>query len=358
VDRRTLLQWLPWLTVAGIAIWVAWPLWNAHHSFYGALTGDNVQTAWFYDWTARALLNGQDLGHLTDFNYPHPYDRAVDFPAVMDAVISAPMAWLFSWPRQFGAAQALAVLFNALGFAWLARALGARGIGLVVAGALGACCHPSWKALHMARMNAAWPGLSAAALGATVELLKPGGFRWSRPAWAFVAGALGATAAATYPPFLLMLAPFGALVILQGCRTSGPWGWSFLVIALLVGVAMAWPDLATILGSSRISPEAWETSRCLTGPCPDATLTVPGSRLFLFKPPPLREQMLAGVALSAWALSPLSLIDASRRWLALSGLAYMFALALLSLGPCPSWEGDCTNPPPACLQSCATPHAD
>ncbi len=136
----------PWLGVIAVACWIAWPLWSATHSFYGALTGDNIQTAWFYDWTARSLQSGTGLETLSDFNYPTPYIRSVDFPAVMDAVLAAPMAWLFDWPRQFGAAQAMAVMVNALGFAWLARAMGARGLGILLAGGLGACCHPAWKA--------------------------------------------------------------------------------------------------------------------------------------------------------------------------------------------------------------------
>ena len=328
-----------WGAVVGIAFWIAWPLWTAESSFYGVLTGDNVQTAWFYDWTARTLAAGGDLGYLTDFNFPNPYERAIDFPAVMDAVLAAPMAWAFDWPRQFGAAQGLAVLCNALGFAWLARALGARGLGIVVAGALGACCHPAWKALHMARMNAAWPGLSAAALGATVEVLRPGGFSWSRPAWAVVAGALGAAAATAYPPFLVMLAPFGAVLILRECRRSGPWGWGFLCVALAAGVGMAFGELSSILGSSRIAPEAWGAATCLTAACPDATLTVPASRLFLWAPPNRGEQMLAGMVFSAWVLAPLCLLDPKRRGVGLVGLACLVILGVLSLGPCPNWAG-------------------
>ena len=182
MNRHSIVEFLgkawPWVGVICFACWISWPLWTATHSFYGALTGDNLQTAWFYDWTARTLRSGASLESLSDFNYPTPYIRTVDFPAVMDAVLAAPTAWFLDWPQQFGAAQALAVSLNALGFAWLARAMGARGFGILLAGGLGACCHPAWKALHMPRMNAAWPGLAGAALGCTIELFQDADGSW------------------------------------------------------------------------------------------------------------------------------------------------------------------------------------
>ena len=169
--RPLLLAW-PWALVLVVAAWISAPLWQSQELFFGALTGDNMQTAWFYDWVSRAIRSGEGLSLLSDFNYPSPKAREVGFPAVVDAVIAAPLAWWMDFPQQFGAAQGLAVVINALGFAWLARALGCRGLGIAFAGCLGAFCHPAWKAIHMARMNAAWPGLAAAALGAWMEILR------------------------------------------------------------------------------------------------------------------------------------------------------------------------------------------
>ncbi|MEE2750718.1 MAG: hypothetical protein VX519_04765 [Myxococcota bacterium] len=328
----------PWLGVIAVGCWIAWPLWSATHSFYGALTGDNIQTAWFYDWTARSLRSGAGLETLSDFNYPTPYSRSVDFPAVMDAVLAAPMAWLFDWPRQFGAAQAMAVMVNALGFAWLARAMGARGLGILLAGGLGACCHPAWKALHMARMNAAWPGLAGAALGCCIEVFHASESSWkTRLPWVFGAALIGATAATTYPPFLLMLCPFGLLLVLHHARQTPPSRLALVVVAIGGGLALAWSELAGIAGSSRVSSDALDGLRCLSGPCPDPTLTVPLSRLLLVDPPLRSEQMLSGLTIGAWMLAPLSLLDRKRFWLCLGGLILTLCLAVLSLGPCAAW---------------------
>ena len=226
--------------------WSAWPLlmWTDERAFAGRLTTDNVVSAWFYDYVSQSLWRGWDFQTLQQLNHPRPHPTWVEFPAVMDAVLAAPLGWLLGWPRQWGATHALALLVNGLGGALVARSLGARGLGTAVAGCLAILCRPVWKDLVMARMNAVWPGVGLLSVGALCQMLRaPKAL--AAVAWAVLAAATGALA---------------ATITRRGCcrRRSAPrWclcGLGRAGMALAAawprgGPAAAWPELARILGT-------------------------------------------------------------------------------------------------------------
>ncbi len=346
--RRATAAW-PWLAVLALSFWLAGPLWNASGVAFGSLVGDNVETPWFYDQVARALLAGDGWAGLTDFNHPAPVPRITDFPSVVDAILLAPLAWVLDWPQQYGAAQATVIGVNALGLAWLARALGCRGVAILLAGALGACCPPVWRELWLGRMNAAWPGLGAAALGAWLALFELPAERRTQVLRGGVAALLGALAVAIYPPLPALLIPAGLAFGWQ--KSSGLRSWILPLMAVGVGGLLAGPTLLEM----QLSPKAtmpvcasgdW-MGMCEAGSAASAAhigspfiyeLGFPLAGWGLLQTPspgalPLNE----GIPLGAWVLGLLALahprLGLSAGWV----LAWTAVLALLAMGPCPGF---------------------
>jgi hypothetical protein len=323
---------LPWLVVVAFAIYAGATFWTTKDAaFAGKLSSDNVVSMWFYDVVSRSLAAGSWPEILTDFNHPRPWPRTKEFPALMDAALAAPLGWVLDYPQQWNATLGLAVLVNGLGTALLARGAGARGVGIVVAGCLGALCRPVWKDFVMARMNAVWIGLPAASLGLSLMALRmerPG----LRPALrrlptAVAAGLVGALAAAVYPPYLLLFAP-AALVL-----GAGPiWrsrGWALLPLgaSLALGAAFAWPELSSILESRK--------GDFITPVCPDAYSALIADALWNTQPTHYQGLSMPGTAKFGWVLAPLVLLHRRRG----AGTLLMAATALwvvLSLGPCPA----------------------
>jgi hypothetical protein len=349
--------------VCVVALWAAGPFWRSTVSVFGGiLVSDGAQGPWFYDFVSRALSSGIGLERLWDFNHPDPYFRQDEIPGVMDAILAAPAAWIFDWPRQYGVAQGFAILLNGLGFAWLARAVGCRGAGIALAGCLGVFCNPALKELHLARVNAAWPGVVGAALACWLEILRPPTEEKTRLLlrripWVFAAGILGAIAASIYPPFLLMLVPAGLILAGSAFRRKH---WPLLLMAVAaMGIALAliWPELAGIADSPRVSKPDCTLGTCptevqpggtvraliplscaLIGFCPDGTLSLPLANWFTLGSPRPTVRMEAVVSLGCWILALASLLHPRRRVSSAGLLAVAGVLALLALGPCPQWN--------------------
>ena len=224
----------------------------------------------------------------------------------------------------------------ALGCGALARALGCRGLGIVVAGVLGVLCRQLWKDLAMARMNAVWPGLALLSLAALLMAIE-------QPPWdhhhrkvlrrlmyAVMAAGTGALAVAVYPPFLLLLAPAGApLILMAPLRKTDRWGWLMLAIGVGLGLIFSWGSLAEIMASR--DPNAGPTAGC-----PNRYGAVTQTDLFRRAADPKEGLSLPGLATGSWIL--MGLVVLHRRWLMGIGLlCWIGLLMVLSLGPCPQY---------------------
>jgi len=330
-SRAAAWRWLPWLALGLFCLYAGASFWTrSDAAFAGKLSSDNVVSMWFYDVVSRSLADGALPTHMRDLNHPAPWPRTKEFPAVMDAVLVAPLGWLFDYPRQWNASLGLAVLVNGLGTALLARGAGARGVGLVVAGCLGALCRPVWKDFVMARMNAVWIGLPAGALGLAllaVDVETPG-LRSALRRLPLAAGAaiLGALAAAVYPPYLLLFAPAAVMLAAGPLWRSRGWGLLPLTVALALGAALAWPELSAIL-DGRQGDMGRET-------CPDNYGALASDALWRTTPSAFQGLSLPGTAAWGWVLAPLVLLHPRRATgVLLGGMTALWVL--MSLGPCP-----------------------
>ncbi|MEE2750428.1 MAG: hypothetical protein VX519_03295 [Myxococcota bacterium] len=339
-------QWA-FVAVALLAVVVAWPLWTVSTAVYGLPAGDLAQTGWFYDFVIRRLMAGGSLDWLSDFNYPNPLRRIDEFPNILDAVIAAPVSLLFSYPQQYGASQALAVLINGLGFAWLARSMGCRGLGVWVAGGLGVCCQQVWRELYMARLNAAFPGLAGAALASWLQVLEPERSRWERVGLALCATLLGAAAALVYPPLLLLLAPAGAWMALSRIRGASRLGVLLALIAVVLACGLVGAELEEIRRSPRATDGRYgQEAICALGMACSSIdprvrldagfMTI--SDVFALVGVQLDRWVRSGLLTVVWLPGLLAPILLKNRAVWLGVLGWAVGLTLLSMGPCPEWK--------------------
>lgn len=250
----------------------------------------------------------------------------------MDAVLAAPLGWILDFPRSWNGTLGLAVLVNGVGTALLARGAGARGVGVLLAGCLGALCRPVWKDLVMARMNAAWPGIPAASLGLLLWSMELEGDGWKpvlqRLPLAVGAGLLGALAATVYPPYLLLFGPLAVALLVRPILETRGRALLPMVLGLGAGALVAWPELSAIFESRRglgdFAPEG----------CPDRYGALVADALWGTTPDARQGLSLPGTAKWGWALAPLVVLH-KRRWGGLAILAGTALWAVLSLGPCP-----------------------
>ena len=164
-------QWVSLALTIAAALWFTSPMWTTTDLvFAGRLSTDNVVTPWFYDFVARSLHSGADFDALRGFDYPNPHPREVEFPAIADAVLAAPLAWVFDWPQQWGVALSVAIVINAISLNLFARVLGVGAIGALVAGLCGILIRPVWVDLVMGRMNVATPGIAVLAMVFTLGI--------------------------------------------------------------------------------------------------------------------------------------------------------------------------------------------
>jgi len=333
--------------VALLAVVVAWPLWTVSTAVYGLPAGDLAQTGWFYDFVIRRLMAGASLDWLADFNYPNPLRRIDEFPNILDAVIATPVSLLFSYPQQYGASQALAVLINGLGFAWLARSMGCRGLGVLVAGGLGVCCQQVWRELYMARLNAAFPGLAGAALAAWLQVLDAERSRWERVGLALCATLLGAAAALVYPPLLLLLAPAGAWMALTRIRGASRLGILLALVAVVLACGLVGGELDEIRRSPRATDGRYgQEAICALGMACSSIdprvrldagfLTL--SDAFLLVGVQLDRWVRSGLLAVVWLPGLLAPVFLKNRAAWVGILFWAIGLSLLALGPCPEWS--------------------
>ena len=329
-------QWVSLALTIVAALWFTSPMWTSSELvFAGRLATDNVVTPWFYDFVARSLQSGLDYEALRGFDYPSPHPREVEFPALADAVLAAPLAWVFDWPQQWGVALSTAVLINAISLNLFARVIGAGAIGSLVAGISGVLLRPVWVDLVMGRMNVATPGIAVMAMVFALWAFPVNARSFEkyshlqRGVSALAAAILGVIAAQTYPPFLALLIAVGVPPALMSIWRGGLLGLLLPVCA--AGLALWWSyDLLEAMWFAQ-----YRAQDCSQLSCPDRYNAVAWQDLFRTTAEPTQGLSYSGIQAVFWWILPICLIHRHNR--VVGGLLCIVAIAygMLSLGPCP-----------------------
>jgi len=316
----------PWLALAALTAAVTAPLLLEERMFLRELEGDSIVTVWYYNLITASL---PDLPtHLIAFDWPNPHPRTAEFPAYFSALLAAPWFALLGWQQGFAVTQASAVAVAVGGAALMARGLGARGSGILVAGGLALFTRNLWFTVHASQLNAAWPGLALGALGALLWQLEPELPRARRVALAVTAALLGWLASEIYPPTLAFLAPAGAALFLLSGRLR-PRALAWVAAAVLPVLIYRYAGMME-MAASRPAQDC--------GACFDALHAVDLRALALTRDPGIGFTR-PGFYLTSWIGLPLVLLHAGRLRLAAAALA-LAPLVLLSLGSCPQLGGE------------------
>ena len=278
---------------------------------------DNLSNHWLLVWVAERVMSGESLLHNDQYYWP-----VGDAPLLagngMAGFTYLPLHLLLGWPGAALLWSVMAVTWNGVVAAWLARSAGASEGGSWIAVAL-VGCHPYIVAeLDMGHFSQVDLGWWLVALGALARLLR-GGPTW----WGAVSGAAAAIAALLYWYHGVFFALTAAVLIPTLALGERRLPWKGLLLATVVGAVMVAPwgavSLATldqVVGIGEIE----------TFPHPHAT----DASIAVGWPWKVRSSWQWGRAWPALLL-PLVLLGISRRtW----GWAVAWSLGfLLALGP-------------------------
>jgi len=332
----------PWWSAVLLVLLLTLPLvFAGNHVFVSDLQGDGVATPWIYDFSARELADGRWPAALSDFDFPLPrglnaHERSL-FATVppIDAVLMAPVAWLFGWPAQWNLVIFFAMLINAGGAMAMAYVLGCRKLGLMVAGALAVTAGPIWIEALEGRANCMFPGLTLFALAAMHHGLPKGlddPLR-RRVGFSVLGGALGWLSFVIYPPGVALWVPVGVLFVGRHVLRRRLVGAKELLVPTM---AIVGAYLLAIPTLSEMAESGWVMQEFSHLEC------APSGRVLAFDElwKTSVGESFRGISFGFWLLAPFALIQPERRMLMGGLLALAVLGALLSLGPCPMGSRD------------------
>ena len=335
-----LLEPLTFLIPLAFALWCTFPVWSHDHLlFMGRPTTDNVVTPWFYDFVARRMWAGEELGLLKSFDYPNPHHFSIEFPSATDAQVFAPIAWIFEWPAQWAWTVSVVIWMNTVAITWLGRVIGLGRLATIATGCGAVLLRPLWADILKGRMNVVTPCFAILAMVGVFLCFPKTAEGEPRSVWVRLFGfglaySMGVLAALIYPPFLLILVPVGVVMIVRLWWQSG----FFSIFWGLLAAGLAYATIFDQLWG--IYFDNYRVTDCSDLTCPDKYNSLALSTLALWDEIPHFGLSISGIQGGGWLLMPLVLL--SKRWRWEGALLGMLAVlgALLALGPCPASEPD------------------
>ncbi len=314
VTHPFLLEPLTFLLPLAFALWCTYPVWSHDHLlFMGRPTTDNVVTPWFYDFVARRMWAGEELGLLKEFDYPNPHHYSIEFPSATDAQIFAPIAWLLDWPEQWAWTITAVILLNTGAVTWLGRVIGLGRVSTIATGCGAVLLRPLWADILKGRMNVVTPCFAILAMVGVLLCFPKTADGQPRSIWTRLFGfalaySMGVTAALVYPPFLLILIPVGVVVVFRFWKQGG-------FLSIFWGVLAAGLAYATIFDRLwGIYFDNYRVLDCTDLTCPDKYNSLALSTLALWEQIPHFGLSLSGIQGGSWVLLPLVLLSKRWRW--------------------------------------------
>ncbi|MCP4804016.1 MAG: hypothetical protein GY913_19355 [Proteobacteria bacterium] len=332
-----------WLLLAAFVLGYGSVLWISPTAYLGDDLGDGPSARFYYMYVAEVVLGNLDADQLGPFGYPQSGPRIGEFPTLVEALLGVPFYVILPHPRAFQAAMAQGIFVNALGAAVLARALGARGPGVFVAGALAATAFPPIRELVLGRPNGMWIGLVSLALGLSLLALGTG------PSGPRPVGELRPKAAVTwfvaltvtfyfaglaYPPTTIFLLPLGLVLVALSWHRGLP-----KRLAMVAGAAVA----AMLLGFDDLSllAEFGTTRHEMRAPCPTLMQRLPLIEWFsLDTEAQAWRAVMPGLGLASWILAPLALFQKKGRVAIVVVMVFIGVTLPMSSGECLAWTDE------------------
>ncbi|MEC7988277.1 MAG: hypothetical protein VX278_24130 [Myxococcota bacterium] len=325
--------YLPWLLVLIFCIWFTHPLWSHPHLFFAVHpTGDNIRSMHFYDFIGHELWNNEPITTFHQFDVPDSPSVREYFPAILEAYIMAPLVWLFPWPQHWPIILCASLLINAYGAMLLVRSLGGGKINMTLVGCAVITLRPIWADIANGRINSITPGYALFAFACSLLLLKHtlDGKKISsfKRSLSFVGAVVfGYCAALVYPPYILLLLPFGFIILLFYIRRKPIGNLTILLVAVLFTLILSSSELEAIKGINDTN------FNCQNVGCGSERHIVRLQNLFLTAPLSLVQ---GGISILPW-IGGLLVLVSRKRLLYVSLLAIIIVYSLLSGGPCPTW---------------------
>ena len=208
-------RFLPFLIIFAFTLWYTYPLWGFSDQMFAIHpTGDNIRSMHFYDFMGTQiqtqLLEDRDVKDFFQFDKPFSPKIRDYFPALLEVYLMAPLVWIFDWPQHWSVILTTYILIGAFGTMYLCRTLGGNNTSLVLCGILVVVLRPIWTDIANGRINAITIGFSFWALGLMLRYLQENNLGTKIILYGLTL-CFGYIALCVYPPYPLLLFPFGAI---------------------------------------------------------------------------------------------------------------------------------------------------
>ena len=304
---------------------------DTNRVFAEGLSGDTLMSSYYYQIFANSYESGFPVHKLEAFDHPSPHNIQNQFPSTFDAQLLSPIMALASWPSNWAYIHVFILCLCWVSWIFFGWSLGCRGWLLAALGVQGLLFRPMWTQFLLGRYNLVFSPvllLSMAFLLSSQRKNIQGGEnpRFIRfisyllfvpvSLWGFL----------LYPPFALMLVPFGVYIVVCSTRINKNSHWRIAAIICIV-ITLIFPFVQSILSS-----QSSNIGQCDTSLCP-----VPATVLTWNRIQPIGQDISLpnlSVARENWWLIGVSLLFI-RSWRHLFILLFPIGFIVFAMGPCP-----------------------
>ena len=304
---------------------------DTHRIFAEGLSSDNLMSAYYYQLYANSFESGFPVQKMNAFDHPSPHNIQDQFPSTFDAQLFAPIMALDSWPTNWAYLHTLILGIGWISWLSLGWALGCRGWLLAALGIQGFLFRPMWTQFLLGRYNLVFSSLLVLAIALLLMTQKRYLTNHTIPLTIRILSILLFVPIALwgfllYPPFAIMMLPFGVYVAIQSIQRNKGSQW-YIAGLIFIACICAVPFVQSIASS-----QSSQIGQCNTNLCPVPATILTWSRIQPFTQDIALPSM--SIARENWWMLIISIL-AVQSWRRLFLLLLPITLILLSMGPCP-----------------------